>query len=66
MKPLPTPAASTRGARRRIDPLDAGMEAELAKSLEPAPDALKVALTRLGRAVLSDEAKGVSSKTSGR
>ncbi|WP_396592741.1 DUF721 domain-containing protein [Brevundimonas sp. R86498] len=51
------PAASTKGARRRIDPLDAGAEAALAKSVETAPDALRVALAGLGRAVLSDEAK---------
>ncbi|AQR62585.1 hypothetical protein BZG35_13705 [Brevundimonas sp. LM2] len=57
VKPLPTPAASTRGARRRIDPLDAAAEAELARSVETAPDALKAALAGLGRAVLSDEAK---------
>jgi hypothetical protein len=58
VKPLPVAAASTRGARRRIDPLDAAAEAELAKSVEAAPDALKAALAGLGRAVLSDEAKG--------
>lgn len=53
----PLPAASTKGARRRIDPLDAATEAELARSVEAAPDALKAALANLGRAVLSDEAK---------
>ena len=66
VKPLATPAASTRGARRRIDPLDAEAEAELAKSVEAAPDALKAALARLGRAVLSEEAKSKGSKPSGR
>jgi len=58
VKPLPTPAASTKGARRRFEPLDAAAEAELSKSVERAPDALKAALAGLGRAVLSDEAKG--------
>ena len=57
VKPLPILAASTRGSRRRIDPLDAAAEAELIQSLEPAPTGLKAALTNLGRAVLSDEAK---------
>lgn len=66
VKPLSTPAASTRGARRRIDPLDAAAEAELAKSLEAAPDGLKAALARLGRAVLSDETRDRDPKTSGR
>jgi hypothetical protein len=60
VKPLNLPAASTRGARRRIDPLDAAAEAELARSVEAAPDALKAALANLGRAVLSDEAKSRS------
>ncbi len=58
VKPLSIPAASTKGARRRIDPLDAGAEAELTRSVEAAPDALKAALANLGRAVLSDQAKG--------
>ncbi len=57
VKPLPAPAASTKGARRRIEPLDAGAEAELRQSVEAAPDALKVALANLGRAVLADDAK---------
>ena len=57
VKPLPTTAASTRGARRRIDPLDAAAEAELARSVEAAPDALKAALAGLGRAVLSDQVR---------
>ena len=57
VKPLTTPAASTKGARRRIDPLDAAAEAELTRSVAKAPDALKAALAGLGRAVLSDEAK---------
>ena len=57
VKPLAMPAASTKGARRRIDPLDAAAEAELTQSVAKAPDALKAALAGLGRAVLSDEAK---------
>ena len=57
VKPLPLPAASTKGARRKIAPLDAAAEAELSKSVEAAPDALKAALAKLGRAVLSDKAK---------
>lgn len=57
VKPLPAPAASTKGARRRIEPLDAAQEAELKQSIEGAPDALKAALANLGRAVLSDQAK---------
>lgn len=57
VKPLPAPAASTQGARRRIEPLDAAAEAELRQSVEAAPDALKAALANLGRAVLSDDAK---------
>lgn len=57
VKPIATPAASTRGSRRRFDPLDASTEAELVKSVEAAPDALKAALSQLGRAVLSDQAK---------
>ncbi|MBX9616738.1 MAG: DciA family protein [Caulobacteraceae bacterium] len=57
VQPRTVAAASTKGARRRIDPLDAAAEAALAKSVEAAPDALKAALASLGRAVLSDEAK---------
>jgi hypothetical protein len=57
VKPLPAPAASTKGARRRIEPLDAAAEAELKQSVEAAPDALKAALASLGRAVLSDQEK---------
>lgn len=57
VKPLPVVAASTKGARRRIEPLDAAAEADLKQSVEAAPDALKAALTNLGRAVLSDQAR---------
>ncbi len=60
VKPILQPAASTKGARRRIDPLDAAAEADLAKSVEAAPDALRAALANLGRAVLSDKARGKS------
>ena len=58
VKPLPIPAASKKGARRRFEPLDAASEAELAKSVEAAPDGLKSALATLGRAVMADQAKG--------
>ena len=57
VRPLCAPAASTKGARRRIEPLDAAAEAELRQSVEAAPDALKAALANLGRAVLSDEVR---------
>jgi hypothetical protein len=58
VKPLALPAASTKGARRKFQPLDAASEAELAKSVEAAPDGLKAALASLGRAVIADQAKG--------
>lgn len=58
VQPLPQMAASKKGARRRIDPLDAAAEAELTKSVEAAPAGLKAALANLGRAVLSDQTKG--------
>ncbi|WP_029415284.1 DUF721 domain-containing protein [Brevundimonas bacteroides] len=57
VKPLPAPAASTKGARRRIEPLDASAEVELKQSVAAAPDALRTALANLGRAVLSDQAR---------
>ncbi len=57
VKPSTPLAASTRGARRRIEPLDAASEAALSKSVEAAPDGLKAALANLGRAVLADDAK---------
>jgi len=66
VKPPPILAASTRGSRRRFDPLDAQAEAELTKSVAAAPDLLKDALAQLGRAVLSDEAKGRGGKPRGR
>jgi hypothetical protein len=58
VKPLPVPAASKKGARRKFQPLDAAAEAELARSVEAAPDALKSALASLGRAVIADQARG--------
>ena len=51
------PAASTRGARRKIAPLDAAVEADLLRSVAPATGGLKDALATLGRAVLSDTTK---------
>jgi len=57
VKPLPMPAASTKGARRRIGPLDAAAQAELDRSVAAAPSGLREALAGLGRAVLSDEEK---------
>lgn len=52
--PLRTAAAAeSKTARKRAAPLDAAREAELAKSLEDAPDGpLKAALLRLGRGVM--------------
>lgn len=58
VKPLPLPAASKKGSRRKFEPLDAASEAQLAKSVEAAPDVLKSALATLGRAVMADQAKG--------
>ncbi|MGV3577851.1 DUF721 domain-containing protein [Brevundimonas sp.] len=58
VQPLPQMAASKKGARRRIEPLDAAAEADLVKSVEAAPTGLKSALANLGRAVLADQAKG--------
>ena len=49
----PRPEAPAKTPRRRLPPLDAAAEAELAASLAHAPDtALKAALTALGRGVL--------------
>ena len=53
--PLRALAETAKPARRKLPPLDAAAEAELAKSLAPAPDGpLKAALLRLGRGVLRD------------
>ena len=46
----PTPAQAAK-ARRRQTPLDAGAEARLAKDVADAPDGLREALLKLGRAV---------------
>lgn len=53
--PLPDGAARPVRADRRPPPLDAAAEAELARSLDGAPDRLKTALSRLGREVLGRE-----------
>lgn len=54
LKPLPEASSKPRPAGlRRLPPLSAGTEAELQAALEPVPDALKAALQKLGRAVLS-------------
>lgn len=58
VQPLTQAAASKKGARRRIEPLDAAAEAALAKSVEAAPTGLQAALAKLGRAVLADQTKG--------
>ncbi len=47
--------ASTAKSKAKSAPLDAAQEAALAESLAGAPEKLKKALTRLGRAVLRDE-----------
>ena len=52
VKPLTSPAARPTRAERQAPPLDAAAEAELARSIEAAPDRLKSALSRLGREVL--------------
>ena len=46
----PTPAQAAK-ARRRQTPLDAGVEAQLAEGVAEAPEGLREALLRLGRAV---------------
>jgi hypothetical protein len=46
----PTPAQAAK-ARRRTVPLDAGVEARLAEEVAEAPEGLREALLRLGRAV---------------
>lgn len=53
LRPFAAPEASSTAKRRRIAPLDAAKEAELAKSLAIQPDGpLKNALMALGRGVL--------------
>jgi hypothetical protein len=54
VKPLPETGRPARGrALRRLPPLSAATEAELETTLNDAPEGLKAALQRLGRAVLS-------------
>ncbi len=54
VKPLPVAGAKPRARGKRVlPPLPASVEAELANSVEDAPDSLKAALRKLGRAVLS-------------
>ena len=52
--PGPTPAQAAQ-ARRRTRPLDAGTEAELAEGVAKAPESLRDALLKLGRAVRRSE-----------
>lgn len=58
VKPPPAVSSPASRARRQPPPLDAAAEAELARSLELAPDKLKSALSRLGREVLGQEVLG--------
>lgn len=53
VKPLPASGAKPRPRGRAVLPLPAATEAELNASVEAAPDSLKAALGKLGRAVLS-------------
>ncbi|WP_292084412.1 MULTISPECIES: DUF721 domain-containing protein [unclassified Brevundimonas] len=54
VKPLPVAGAKPRARGKAVlPPLPASVEAELANSVEDAPDSLKAALRKLGRAVLS-------------
>jgi len=54
VKPLPVAGAKARARGKMVlPPLPASVEAELATSVEDAPDSLKAALRKLGRAVLS-------------
>ena len=58
--PVKPPVSLSAPPRRRPGPtpLPAGQEAELKAAVADAPDSLKGALERLGRAVLSDPQKG--------
>ena len=47
----PSPAQAAQARRRASGPLDAAAEASLAAGLEKAPEGLRTALLRLGRAV---------------
>ncbi|MNJ77981.1 hypothetical protein D3C77_756090 [compost metagenome] len=54
MKPLSAAGAKARPRGRAVlPPLPASTEAELTASVEDAPEGLKAALRKLGRAVLS-------------
>lgn len=57
VKPLPS-AAAPKPARARVAPLPAAVEAELEASVRPAPEGLRAALARLGRAVLGEHGPG--------
>lgn len=57
IKPAARPTAKPARTHRPLPPLGAADEARLSQSLEAAPDELKIALTRLGRAVLASERK---------
>ncbi len=52
VKPLPASAAPSRRVGKPAPPLPAAAEADLNASIEAAPDSLKTALQKLGRAVL--------------
>lgn len=53
VKPLPVNSAKPRPRSRAVlPPLPASVEADLASAIEDAPDRLKAALQKLGRAVL--------------
>ena len=52
VKPLPAAAAPTHRIGKPAPPLPAAAEADLNASIEAAPDSLKTALQKLGRAVL--------------
>ena len=58
VKPLPEGGAKPRPRGKAVlAPLPASVEAELAAAVEDAPDGLKAALRKLGRAVLSQPPK---------
>ena len=55
------PAQAAQARRRRAQPLDAGLEAELVASIASAPEGpLKTALLRLGREVLRRDTRSTS------
>lgn len=57
VKPANKPAARSASPHRPPAPLGAAEEARLCQSLEAAPDTLKIALAKLGRAVLAGDRK---------